>query len=223
MIFEQGLKRVADGYIGQGYRVTVHPQPTDLPGFARDFKLEICATRGREGVLVAVRTNRIVFAADPELSRYAEVIGTQAHWRFDFVILEAEPPGTSSLGKDARELSDEEIETSLADAERANDMGLTRAAIVTAWAALEASMRMMLRASDAPAGWGTSSKSMTNKLYSNGMISSDEFVRLETLAQLRNQIVHGFGTSALDGQTVKFIADLARRLRAESIIEVVPA
>ncbi len=94
--------------------------------------------------------------------------------------------------------------------------GFIRAAVITAWSALESAMRMRMRAAGEPAGWGTEPREMLNELYSSGLLASDEFNHLERLYQVRNQIVHGFVSPSLDGGMVAFMAGLARRFVEES-------
>ena len=95
-------------------------------------------------------------------------------------------------------------------------LGFVRAAVITAWSALEAAMRMRLRAAGEPAGWGAMPREMLNELYSSGVLSVDEFGQLERLSQVRNQIVHGFASPASEGGMVGFMSGLARRLVEES-------
>jgi uncharacterized protein YutE (UPF0331/DUF86 family) len=219
MDFEHELKRVADSYTDQGYEVTLRPGPDRLPPFAKDFKVEIVGKRGTQGVLVAVKKTRDDLAADPNVQRYAEVIGTQPGWRFDLAVLKGSDPNARDL-RDAREFSDEEIGKSLTEAEKIAGMGFGRAGVITAWAALEAAMRMRLRAIGRPAGWGSSPREMLNELYSSGLLSADEFRRLEGLFKLRNQIVHGFSPTSANGASdageVRFLSEVTQRLVRES-------
>ena len=62
MDIEQQLKKVADRYREQGYQVVLRPGPEDLPPFAKDFKVEIVATRADGGVVASVK-------ARPRISR----------------------------------------------------------------------------------------------------------------------------------------------------------
>jgi hypothetical protein len=215
MDFEQELMRLAGSYTAQGYQIIIRPGPDDLPSFAKDFKVEIVGKRATEGVLVAVKRNRDEFAADANLPRYAEVTAAQPGWRFDFAILEAEAPGARDL-RGAQELSGEDIDRTLADAEKMIHADFTRAAVLTAWAGLEAAMRMRLRAAGEDAGWGTTPRGMLNELYSSGVFAEQEFRELERLYQLRNRIVHGFAAPASEAGVVQFLNQTARRLLAES-------
>jgi uncharacterized protein YutE (UPF0331/DUF86 family) len=220
MDFGEELKRVADVYRRQGYNVTLRPGPDQLPPFAGDFKVEIVGRRGSEGVLVAVKKNRDEVAADSNMQRYAEITGSQPGWRFDLAILEAENPKARDF-RGAREFTDEDIRHTLVEAGEINRMGFSRFAVVAAWAALEAAMRLRLRASGQEAGWGSVPRQMLKELYSAGLLSPDEFHRIEQAFQLRNQVAHGFTFPSSepgnpDATVVEFLSDIARRLVSES-------
>jgi uncharacterized protein YutE (UPF0331/DUF86 family) len=216
----QELKRVADVYRDQGYDVTVRPGPDRLPAFAKDFRVEIVGRRGSESVLVAVRKDRDEVAADNDMQRYAEVTAAQPGWRFDFAILEAENPKAREV-RGARELTQDEIAQAVEQADKLNRIGFPRFGVVAAWAALEAAMRMRLRASGRPAGWASASRQMVKELYSAGHLTPDEFRQIETASQLRNQIVHGFAPQADEpedsaGAMVRLLIEVAGRLADES-------
>ena len=215
MDFDQELKQVADAYASQGYQVTIRPNPEALPSFAKDFKIEILGKRGTEGVLVAVKKNRDEVAADSNLTRYAEITGLQKGWRFDFAILEAENPSSREIDG-ARDFSEEDIEKSFAESLDMVRLGFLRPALITAWAGFEAAMRLRLRGGRT-GRLGAPPRSMLNELYSNGVINVEEFRKLETLARVRNQIVHGFiSPLASEGEAVQFHCDIGRRLIEES-------
>jgi REase_AHJR-like len=215
MNFEKELERVAGLYTSQGYQVVVRPGPEDLPPFARDFKVEIVARRVATGVLVTVKKDRIQFAADPNVPRYAEVTGAQPGWRFDFAIVGAEDPALREF-PDARELSDEDIDKGLVDAEQLIGTGYVRPAVITAWAGLEAAMRRRLRAMGEKAGPGTTPLSLVGELYANGSFFPEELENLERIYLLRNEIVHGFAAPTVDAGDVRFLVDTGRRLLEES-------
>jgi hypothetical protein len=122
MDFEQELRRVARVYTEQGYQVTLRPTAAQLPDFARDFKVEILARRGDGGVIASVKKNRGGMAADQEMPRYAEVTGEQPGWRYDFTILEAEPPGAREA-RGAQDFSGDDINKTLAEAEEMAHLG----------------------------------------------------------------------------------------------------
>lgn len=218
MDIDQELARIASGYTAQGYQVVLRPKPDNLPAFARDFDVAIMATRGVGGVLAAVKRNRDDVAGDPNLPRYAEFTADQPGWRFDLVILEGEGP----MGRqppDARDLSLGELGSALAEVSELTRGGFLRPAVVSAWAALEAAMRMRLRAAGESAGWGSMPRVMANELYSSGILSAQEFREIEKFSRLRNEIVHGFTSPTLDATTVQLLTEIARRLADEAQLE----
>ncbi len=227
MDLEQELNRVADTYRARGYDVTIRPHPSQLPPFAKDFRVEIVARRGGDGALVAVRKNRDELAADNDMQRYAEVTGGQPGWRFDFAILEAENPNAREVGG-SQEFSRDDVAHSLEEAGELGRLGFSRFAVIAAWAALEAAMRIRLRALGQKAGWESMPRQMLKELYSAGVLSPDEFRQAETAAQLRNQIVHGFSLQSTEAENsaaavVQLLSDLARRLISESPPATQPA
>src|SRR5437588_12868415 len=87
MDMEQRLNQVADRYHSQGYQVVVHPEPKDLPDFAKTFKVEIVARRADGCALVSAKKSPKELEADPNVAKYAEITDKQPGWRFDLVVL----------------------------------------------------------------------------------------------------------------------------------------
>jgi hypothetical protein len=211
---QQRLEHVADRYRQQGYRVVLNPGPDDLPPFAKDFAVEILATRPDGGVLASAKASPSEFERDPDLSRYAEIIQNQPGWRYDVFVLGPPPPAPEP--REVADASEEEIARTLTDSERLYQAGFAPQAVLSGWAALESAMRHKLRAMGDKAGWGTSSRAMLNELVSSGVLSPGEFRDLEGLSRLRNVIVHGFSVPEIGAGAVAFLADTSRRLLAES-------
>ena len=209
------LNRLADTYRGQGYDVVLRPGAGDLPPFAKDFKLELLGRKGAGGVLVAVKKNRVELAADKELSRYAAETRNHPGWRFDFAILEAEEPSARDL-QEAKEPSDEDVWRTLADADKLVGSDFLLAALTTAWAGFEAAMRKRLLASGRKAGWGTMPRQMLTDLYSVGLLSFEDFPRLEQLYRWRSEVAHGFAPPKIEPDAIEFLTGVARRLLEES-------
>jgi hypothetical protein len=211
---EQRLNQIADRYREQGYQVVLNPGPDDLPPFAKYFKVEILASRPDGNVLASAKGSSSEFEADPNLSRYAEVIENQPGWRYDVFVL-GPPPAVPDRG-DIAEASQEEIYKALDNAERLIQAGFGAQAVLTAWAALESAMRHRLRSLGSKAEWGTSPRSMLNELISLGILTHSEFRDLEGLSRLRNIIAHGFSVPEIGPSSVSFLVDTARRLLNES-------
>jgi hypothetical protein len=108
---QQRLDQVGDRYKAQGYRVIVNPSPNDLPPFAKDFQVEILASRSDGNVLVSVKKNPSELQADSEVPRYAEVTNEQPGWRLDLLVM---GPDLHAMpeNQDAKEPAEEEIRQS---------------------------------------------------------------------------------------------------------------
>jgi hypothetical protein len=211
---QQRLEGVAQQYRRQGYQVTLNPGPADLPDFAKDFTVEILATRPDGNVLVSAKETSRDFESDPALSGYAEAIEKQPGWRYDVFVL-AQPPPMTRPG-DADDASDVEIHKLIGDSDRLYQAGFAPQAVLTGWAALESAMRHRLRALGAKAQWGLSPREMLNDLYSSGILSHGEFRDIEGVFRLRNIIAHGFSVPEFGDGAVTLLCDTARRLLEES-------
>jgi uncharacterized protein YutE (UPF0331/DUF86 family) len=212
--------RVIDLYRKQGYEVVGNPVPEDLPAFAAEFHVEAVARRGAEGVLIAIKRDRASFESDTNLQHYAEVTNQQPGWRFDFVVLEPVNPNARDF-QDAHEFTKDDISQSLTQADELNQNGYGKYAIIAAWSALEAAMRMRIRAHGQDAETVSPPRALLRELYSAGILTPHEFNQAEVASRLRNQIVHGFTVPStkvgLDANhVVHNLSELTRRLVTES-------
>lgn len=216
MDIEQSLNYMADRYRSQGYQVAVHPEPKDLPDFAKTFRVEIVAHRADGSALVSVKKSPKEFQADPNVPKYAEITEKQPGWRFDVVVLGPDDETKMPDKRDAKEPSEEDFRQQVADVQRLLDANLNQQALVLAWSVLEAAMRRRLQAGGEEAGWGSAPRTMLNELLSAGALSNGVFRDLEGLFQARSAIVHGFTMPIIEPGAVNFILDVARKLLEES-------
>ena len=200
--------------------MVAHPGPDDLPDFARAFDVQLCCRRGEQGVLVAAFGHRGGLAADPRVSRYAEVTGVQPGWRLDLAILGTEPPRPDPAVGNAHDLSADQIEVSATKAEDAATNGFTQEGLVVAWGTLEAAARLHMRAQGEPVKWSKPWRELASALYANDVISPNEFDRLLDVYQTRNRVAHGLAEATVDSDDVHFVARLARRISRNSELRV---
>ena len=211
MNIQQRLEGIAQRYRREGYQVTLNPGPADLPDFAKDFKVEILATRP---ALVSVKESNRDFERDLALSGYAAAIEKQPGWRYDVFVLGPPPPITQP--RDAADASEADIHKLVGDSDRLYHAGFAPQAVLTGRAALESAMRHRLRALGVEEQWGVSPREMLNDLYSSGILSHSEFRDLEGVFRLRNIIVHGFSVPEIGHGVVTSLTDATRRLLEES-------
>ena len=214
---EQRLMRAAERYRVQGYQVVVRPGRDVLPPFAKDFNVEILATRADGNVLASAKKDSAELEADTNLPRYAEVIEKQPGWRFDLFVLGPDSDAWANRKEGVQEPSDDDILKSLDDAEKMLLAGFAAQSLITAWAALESAMRRRLRAQGEDAGWGTSPRTMLNELFSAGDLANSVFRDLEELFRLRSAIVHGFAPPVVEKSAVELLVQTAKRLLSEPL------
>lgn len=205
----EALERVARRYRDEGYDVVVGPRGELVPPFLAGFQPDLIATRGNEAVVVEVKTTRIDLANDPSITRLAEIANGRPGWRFDLVVLEPETT-IEKAAQGAAEPSEEQLSQTLRTAEELADKGYAPSACVIAWAGLEAAMRRLRDDAERPGR--SSPAALMRTLYSNGLLSREQFDRLRDSFKIRSQVVHGLVPPAVDPETVRFITATARDL-----------
>lgn len=211
MNIEDRLNIVADRYRNLGFTVVLHPKAGDLPAFAKDFKVQVLATKGGGGVLTVAKANPSELQADADVVQYAEITNRQPGWKLDVFVLGSDAPSLPEKDE-ARELADDEIRRAMTDAERMLREGFASQAVIAAWAVLEAAMRRRLTSEGRHGGNGISPRTMLNELFSAGVFSNSEFRDLEGLSRLRNIIVHGFAAPQFPNSAVEFLLRMAKLL-----------
>ncbi|VTR96731.1 Uncharacterized protein OS=Bacillus cereus H3081.97 GN=BCH308197_0973 PE=4 SV=1 [Gemmata massiliana] len=211
MNIEQRLNLVADRYRNLGFKVVLHPKADDLPPFAKDFQVQVLATKDDKSVLTVAKASPSELQTDTDVARYAEIIDGQPGWKLDVFVLGADAPALPGKG-DAREPADDEIRRAIADTEQMLKAGFASQAVIAAWAVLETAMRRRLVSVGRKAVYGTSPRTMLNELLSTGGFSNSEFRDLEGLFQLRNIIVHGFAVPQFQNSAVEFLIRMAKQL-----------
>jgi len=209
MEFEKELARIVQQYHDEGYAVVTYPRDDQLDGFST-FGADILATRGNEKVLVQVKPTRAEVEADPSIPRRAEEVNARPGWRYDLVVLSEGDP-VRRITRGSREPSNEEIDQTLVEVERLVETSHVRAAFVMAWSAFEAAMRQV--ASDVELYMPkTTPIELLRTLYGNGILSREEFARLNASYRVRTEIVHGLVSSPIDPDLIRGVVAETRRL-----------
>lgn len=209
---EQGtLEKVAQRYRDEGYDVVIRPGKEQVPPFLADFRLDMVATRGHEGVVVEIKPRRIDLSKDPQISCMASLVNSQPGWKFDLVILEPETT-VEKAAMEAAEPSDEQLFQILQTADDLADKGYAPFACVVAWGGLEAAMRRLR--DDAELHGRTTPAELMRALYSNGVLSREQFERLRESYKVRSQVVHGLVPTEVNPALVRSVTATARDLVA---------
>jgi hypothetical protein len=113
---------------------------------------------------------------------------------------------------DDREPSVEQIQAQLRDAHRALDSGLTSGALLLAWAALEAVLRLTALNAGYKGKLRGQPTVLIRELYALGRLNRDDFEHLESVRQLRTAIAHGLASEPVSETAVLRILHVADRL-----------
>lgn len=194
-------------YLAKGYQV-MRDEPLDfLPGYRAD----IVVTNGHEIKVVEVKT-RPSLMTNPALSEFERIINARPGWSFELQLV-GEPKGAAD-GKNAQPLDETGVLNRLSQAATALDTGLPEAALLLAWSAAQAQVRIMVEAE------GIAIKRVTTPDYvlsygvHLGAIDRDDADRLREIAERRNSIAHGFEVSDFsDDLVVELIAMVNSMLR----------
>ena len=161
-------------------------------------------------MLVQVKQTRDDVEADTTVAHRAEIINRQPGWRYDLVVLNEGDP-LHRITRGSREPSNEEIDQSLVEVEKLLQTGQIRAALVIAWATLEAAMRRVCNDAELYMPRTTPAE-LLSTLYGNGILSREDFSLLRQSYKQRTEIVHGLVSLILDHEAVRGVVAATRWL-----------
>jgi len=214
---QEALEKVAQRYRDEGYDVVLLPRGDRVPPFVAGFDLDLIATRGNEGVIVEIKTNRIDLSRDQQLTRLAEIVDARPGWRLDAVVLERETP-IERAAQDASEPSDEQLAQILNAAEELAEKGYAPYAYVVAWGGLEAAMRRVRGGAELHGR--TTPTELMRSLYGNGFLTREQFDRLRDSYRIRTQVVHGLVPPNVDPDLVRDVTATARYLAHDEEVAI---
>jgi len=203
------LEQVADKYRSEGYRVTmaagngVVPQPI---AHLRDH-FDLFAQKDQEHVAIEVkRRDQLHEISSVDLAVKQFLPG----WSYDLVVYP--PDGVDGIPLEDGEPSPEYVDSLLAEAQQSLDSAKPRAAFLLVWSAIESAMRSAARRESLEIRDGAP-RFVLKTLYSNGIISYEDFDRLQRRLDERNSLAHGLPVDHLDPDDVRFLIDFARQIQ----------
>jgi len=199
---ETRLRELAREYKRQGYRVTLEPEPKELPRQLRGFQPDLIATSDEESVVVEVKS-RQTLAESTEILGLARVVRDMPSWRFDLIM--TNPKDAETL-VEARPPQPELVRQRADNVASLLDTGNLEAALLLAWSAMEGAVRT-LGSELVPDSSSRPISYLLRALYSQGNISQRQFEFLDSLEDVRNAISHGL---PVDLPTAVEVARLSR-------------
>lgn len=113
---------------------------------------------------------------------------------------------------DEREPTLQQIHAMIEESQRADSVNASRAALLMAWAALEAILRRAALTSGIMGRTSVVPQILIRELFSNGFLSSAEMRLLEEARQVRMAAAHGLSPSAPSRMLLQNLISLARTL-----------
>jgi uncharacterized protein YutE (UPF0331/DUF86 family) len=194
------LENVLPRYIAEGFTVVRHPSPTLLPSFMGKYRPDAIALKAQKKIAIEVKHD--VPSTQANVSKISRLFDEHPDWELKVYYLpkfvqerNLEPP------------TQQTVEDTIAEIENLKADGHIAAALMMAWAALEATSRALLPqrlARAQPAG------RLVEVLASEGLLTPIEADPLHRAVVLRNAVVHGdFGVEI----TAERIDELVTSLR----------
>jgi hypothetical protein len=205
---ERRLQELVREYRDRGYEVMVEPGPEQLPKALASFRPDLVARKADDTVVVEVKAREAL--PDQQLQDLARAVRKQTGWRFELVLLKPEPgpPGT-------RAWNAEDVADGLRQAEAILNSGFPEAALLLAWSAVEATLRMLAQKERLPLE-RTDAVYLLRLLVTRAVITREEYGRLWEALELRNAVAHGLKPPQLDAAKIRAFCELAADLLRQS-------
>jgi REase_AHJR-like len=206
---ERRIQELAREYRDRGYQVTVEPGPGHLPEPLSRFRPDLVARKADDLVVVEVKSREGL--PDQQVQDLAKAVREQPGWRFELVLLKAEPGPPGTRAWDA-----EDIAESLRQAEAILNSGFPEAALLLAWSAAEATLRLLAEKERLPLE-RDDAVYVLRLLVSRAVIAREEYGHLWEILEQRNAVAHGLKPPRLDVANIrafcKLVTDLLRQSR----------
>lgn len=203
------LSEIASEYRSKGYTVTIGPTAQDLPDFLSAYQIDLLAKSPHENVVLEISSGTELHRKN--LVGIAESVNAQPNWRFEVVVVN--PPSAPDVPLSADLADQEQIQSSLKNAETLQSQGQLEAAALLAWSAAEAILRTWARTAGLDLD-RKSSSSLLKNLYSAGRLDPVSFAKLQDLLEFRNAFAHGFRARLDRGRVTELIGEVSRLVTA---------
>ncbi len=186
------IQAIAQDFESRGYSVVRRPTGADLPGFLDGYRPDLIAVGPTENVVVEIKS----FASTADADRFrgvADRVARQPGWRF---VLVAPPPREGVLpGEQLTSFDASEIRQRLEEAHALQASGHPEAALLLAWAAAEAALRLLAERESIPLR-RPDTGTLLRELASEGVVDRDHFRQLSDSWRQRSAVAHGFRPQA---------------------------
>jgi uncharacterized protein YutE (UPF0331/DUF86 family) len=184
----------------RGLKFYINPPRDIIPKFLGDFQPDAIALGPEGGVVVEVKHRR-GSQAEQQLAEIARRVADQKGWEFRIIYLN---PSTDEMPPIAKP-SFEQLQAIFREIEALTKGGYYAAALLTAWAALEALARLAGANNEGGMRRGATPIQAVQTLAEEGYIESEPAERIREMARLRNAVVHGDFSVAVSAEQVEYL------------------
>jgi len=189
-------------YERDGYTFLSHPTRELVPAFLGGYRPDALAISPNGSVVIEIKSRS---ASTQNLGRISEIIAKQPGWTFRIYV-------TSDFKTDAfPSPSRQALMAALQEVAKLEEAGFDRPAFLMAWSAMEAFARL-LRADESGAQRPMIPSEVIEFLAQSGFIEPSSGKRLRSLVRIRNAIVHGDLSVALDPEDLNEINSVLEAL-----------
>ncbi len=204
----QRAREIAEEYRRRGYKVIEEPSQEQLPDFLSGYHPDLLIRKGDEAIVVEVKS-RASLAKETQVRELARLLRTQPAWNFELVVVGEEDQLRTPEG--ARPFDREDILQGLEAAEKLLEARFSDAALLLAWSAAEATVRLLAAEEDIVLERLTPLY-ILKQAAMHGVISREEYHSLTKAMEYRNALVHGFKPIDFEPALVKDLISTAKRL-----------
>ena len=175
------LQILVPRYEAEGFSVFLHPAREMLPPFMRGYRPDAIAVK--DGKRIAIEIKRDVTRQAPQMEQLQQIFSKHPEWELRVYYIPARPEEEDIQAPDLPD-----IDAALAEVDQLKRSGHLHAALIMAWAALEAAGRAVLPEDLARPQPGNK---LIEILASEGVVTPTEADSLRKLISLRNAATHG--------------------------------
>jgi uncharacterized protein YutE (UPF0331/DUF86 family) len=182
------LESMVPRLASEGFEVFIHPSPSILPPFMRDYRPDAIALRADKKIAIEIKRSGKGSAS--QARQLKKLFSEHKEWELRFYYAE---PRSAHSGIEVESLP--AIQSVVEELRKLRDANLTLSALLVGWSALEAVARALLP--QRLVREQTSIK-LIEALASEGWLTPDEADDLRGIATLRNAAAHGQLTVPID-------------------------
>jgi hypothetical protein len=204
----QRARVLAEEYRRKGYEVVEEPSQEQLPDFLSGYRPDLLIRKGDEAIVVEVKS-RTSLAQETQVRELARLLRTKPGWNFELIVVGEEerlraPEGAHPFDRD-------DILRGLEAAEKLLQAGFADAALLLAWSASEATVRLLTE-EEALVLERLAPLYILKQAVMHGVVSREEYHFLTKVLEYRNALVHGFKPIDFEPALVTELISTTKRL-----------